>query len=130
GGQLTIAGYIDHLVESEAFASNVAPLAIVRQLLSQNALGAPEGFILRRTDGDQPVYYLHEPCTPDKAVSVRPWWSLLEGRDEAVRICPDSYRPEQWTADVAKGEPETSCVSEAAQTETHGCGCGPNLMRC
>jgi len=129
-GQRTMSSYIDELVTGDAFATQVAPLIILRQLLSQNALGAPEGFVLAHSEAARPVYYLHEPCAARDAVPVHAWWSLLEGRDETLLVCPDSYRPERWTAQVPPGEPETACLSEAAQTETHECGCGPNLLRC
>jgi mono/diheme cytochrome c family protein len=125
-----MAGYIDGLVASEGFASEVAPLMILRQLLGQNALGAPEGYVLSHTEAATPIYYLAAPCPAAAAVAVHPWWRLIEGGDETIQVCPDAYRPDQWTSNVAPGEPVTSCLSEAAQAETKGCGCGPNLMRC
>ena len=129
-GELTIPAYIDSLLASDAFVSDVAPLVILRQLMSQGALGAPEGWALSHTDGPDPIYYLEEPCKPEQAVPVTPWWNLIEGKNDPVKICPDAYKPEQWTVNVVKGEPETSCWSEAGQSEPHGCGCGPNLLRC
>lgn len=129
-GELTLPAYIDSLLASDAFVSDVAPLVILRQLMSQGALGAPEGWALSHTDGPDPIYYLEEPCKPEQAVSVQPWWNLIDGKSDAVKICPDAYKPEQWTVNVVKGEPETSCWSEAGQSEPHGCGCGPNLLRC
>jgi hypothetical protein len=132
GGQVTMAGYIDELLASPRFASDIAPLIMLRQLLSQDAFGAPEGYVLKRTDGPRPVYHLYAACKPDEAVAVKPWWSLIEGRDETVAVCPDSYRPEQWLAEVRKGEPEVSCLSEYGPYYDVGsrCGCGPNLIRC
>src|ERR1700759_323421 len=57
-GQLARAGYIDGLLASQGFASDVAPLMILRQLLGQNAVGAPEGYVLSHTEGANPIYYL------------------------------------------------------------------------
>src|SRR4029077_17280879 len=74
-GQLTMASYIDGLLSTKAFASDVAPLIILRQFLNQNAFGAPEGHVLQHTDGPRPVYYLHDPCPAGEAVVVHPWWS-------------------------------------------------------
>jgi hypothetical protein len=129
-GQLTMAAYVDRLLASKGFASEVAPLIILRQLLGQNALGAPEGYTLSHTEDADPIYYLGAPCPPAAAVTVHPWWRLIEGSDDTVRICADAYRPEQWTSNVPRGEPATSCLSETAQAEPRGCGCGPNLLRC
>jgi hypothetical protein len=131
-GKLTLAAHIDSLVASERFASEVAPLIVLRQLLSQNALGAPEGFTLSRTEGTPPIYYLHDRCTAAQAVAVRPWWNLIEGSDDTILVCPDSYRPAQWVVDGPKGEPEIACLSETSPLATEGkrCGCGPNLIRC
>ncbi|MBS1118477.1 MAG: hypothetical protein H6Q90_705 [Deltaproteobacteria bacterium] len=132
-GQLTVAGYIDGLLATKAFESEVAPLIILRQFLNQNALGAPEGFGLSHTDGPRSVYYLFKPCKWEEAVAVRPWWALLEGTEDSIRVCPDSYRPDQWMVEVPKGEPEMACLSENTpylETTTNRCGCGPNLIRC
>jgi hypothetical protein len=132
GGALTVAGYIDELLASPRFASDVAPLIMLRQLLSQDAFAAPEGYVLKSTGGPRPVYYLYTACRPDDAVAVTPWWSLIEGRTETVAVCPDSYRPQQWIAQVRKGEPEVSCLSEYGGFYEEGsrCGCGPSLIRC
>lgn len=131
-GQLTLRGYIDRLLASQAFASDVAPLIILRQFLSQETLGAPLQLVLSHTSGPHPVYYLREPCGWDDAVPVRPWWILVEGREDTIRVCPDSYRREQWTIAAPKGEPEISCLSVAGTGQTTGqlCGCGPDLIRC
>ncbi|MBS1121507.1 MAG: hypothetical protein H6Q90_3735 [Deltaproteobacteria bacterium] len=132
-GQLTLAGYIDGLLATEAFESDVAPLIILRQFLNQTAFGAPAQFQLSHTEGPRSVYYLSKPCTWEAAVAVRPWWALLDGTEDAIRVCPDSYRPDQWMAEVPKGEPEMACLSFYAglqETTGHRCGCGPNLIRC
>jgi hypothetical protein len=129
-GQLTMAGYIERLVASEEFAAHVAPLAILRHLLSQDALSAPSRFVLNRTEGDRPIYYLGaKPCKPAKAIRVRPWWDL----DHEVSICPEAYRPTQWMAERPKGEAPMDCLSAVAAFQENGgrtCGCGPNLIRC
>jgi hypothetical protein len=132
GGTLTLSGYIDRLLATDAFASDVAPLIILRQLLGQNALGAPQGFVLRTSDGPQRVYYLHEPCSADEAVTVLPWWNAIRGTQATIKICPDSYRPDLWTAQAPAGEPEIACLSETSQLQLTGekCGCGPDLIRC
>ncbi|MEO8699697.1 MAG: hypothetical protein ABI867_06620 [Kofleriaceae bacterium] len=126
--ELAMAGYIDTLVATKEFAADVAPLLVLRQLLSQNALAAPSGFVLKATQDPDPILYLHEPCKPAAAVRVHPWWSM----DAEVRVCPDSYRPSQWTSPRAAGEPEMSCLSLYAPGQTAGqtCGCGPSLIRC
>jgi hypothetical protein len=131
-GRLTLREYIDGLLAGQAFASEVAPLIILRQFLSQETLGAPLQFVLSHTNGPHPVYYLREPCAWDDAVPVRPWWLLFEGREDTIRVCPDTYRREQWTIDAPPGEPEISCLSVAATVQTTGqpCGCGPDLIRC
>lgn len=129
-GQLTVAGYVDRLVASGEFAADVAPLAILRHLLSEDALSAPSRFVLSRTEGDRPIYYLGDrPCKPAKAIRVRPWWDL----DHEVSICPEAYRPTQWMAERPKGEAAMDCLSAVAPFQPNGgrtCGCGPNLIRC
>jgi hypothetical protein len=129
-GALTMAGYVDQLVASHEFESEIAPLIILRHVIGQNALAAPGGFVLHHTETTPEIYYLDKPCAARDAVAVRPWWTLIEGRDDTILICPDSYLPDKWLADVAKGEPETACLSVYAASEPHGCGCGPSLMRC
>ncbi len=131
-GTLTVPQYIDRLLADERFSNNVAPLLVLRQLLTQNALGVPQGASLMKTEGDRPVYYLYKPCKWEEGVDVKPWWNLIEGRHDTVRVCKDSYNPDQWTAQVPPGEPEMSCLSEYAWSQETGtrCGCGPNLIRC
>jgi hypothetical protein len=122
-GRLAMPAYIDALVASPEFARDVAPIIAFRGLLSatsRQVAGEP----LQRTAGSPPIYYLHEPCKPARAVAVRPWWSL----DEDVRICPDSYKPDKWAGDRRRGATEVACKS--AIGPDRGCGCGPNLIRC
>jgi hypothetical protein len=128
-GELTLDGYIDALVADDGAAARVAPLVVLRKLLSEDAYGAPSSFVLKHDDGPGGgIYYLYRPCAPARAVAVHPWWDL----DAAVRVCPDSYLPDQWNQKRPKGEPEIACLSEYAAYQEDGgrCGCGPNLLRC
>jgi len=128
-GELTLDRYIDSLVADDDAAARVTPLVVLRKLLSEDAYGAPSSFVLKH-DGAPAggTYYLYQPCAPARAVGVHPWWDL----DAEVRVCPDSYLPEQWTQKRPKGEPEIACLSEYAAYQEDGgrCGCGPNLIRC
>ena len=123
GGQLALPAYIDALVASPEFSRDVVPIIAFRGLLSATARQIA-GDTLQQTATSPPVYYLHEPCKPSKAVTVHPWWGL----DEDVRICPDSYKPDKWTADPRPGGTEVACKS--LMGVDRGCGCGPNLIRC
>lgn len=129
-GQLAIAKHIARLVASKEFAADVAPLVILRYMLSADALAAPSRFVLNRTEGPKPIYYLGDkPCTPAQAVRVRPWWDL----DHEVSICARSYRPQQWMAERPKGEAPMDCLAAVVPFAEGGgqpCGCGPNLIRC
>jgi hypothetical protein len=129
GGELTLDGFIESLVADDDSVARVTPLVVLRKLLSENPYGAPSSFVLAHDDGPGGrTYYLYKPCAPATAVAVHPWWDL----DAEVRVCPDSYLPEQWTQKRPKGEPEISCLSENAAYQEDGgrCGCGPNLIRC
>lgn len=131
-GELTLQGYVDRVLNSEEFANDVAPLIVLRHLLSQDSFGAPKGVTLSKTDGPRPVFYLGEACAPEQAVPVVPWWNLIEGRDETVLVCPDAYRPDMWFAEVPSGDDPIACLSLYGPQRTSGrrCGCGPNLLRC
>lgn len=130
-GATTLSRYIDQLLASEAFTSRIAPLIILGHFLSQDALGAG-AFTLSHTDGPKSVYYLNAPCTWEKAIEVHPWWNLIAGNDQTVRVCPDSYRPQQWMVKGANGPTNFACLSVYVSTvdKRGGCGCGPNLIRC
>ncbi len=128
-GRLTIDHYIDSLVARPEFAQQVAPLVVLRHLLSEDALAAPSGFVLQRTEGADPIYFLNTACKPVDAVHVRPWWDL----DHEVKICRESYRPAQWMAERPSGEAGMDCLSALTPFQPdggHACGCGPSLMRC
>jgi hypothetical protein len=128
-GSLTVAGYIERLITSDEFASAIAPLVILRALLSQDPFAAPARYVLKQTAGPDPIYYLYEPCSAAESERVHPWWNL----DGEVRICRDSHRPAQWTAERPKGEAEMTCLSQLAPFQVDGgarCGCGPALLRC
>jgi hypothetical protein len=129
-GRLTIERHIDTLVAAPAFAEQVAPLVILRALLSEEALAAPSTTVLARTTGPDPIYFLGDkPCKPTEAVRVRPWWDL----DHEVKICSAAYRPQQWMAERPRGEAPMDCLSELSPFQAdggHPCGCGPNLIRC
>jgi len=78
-----------------------------------------------RKQGDNGVYSLpHQPsCTADEATLVNVWW-----RDEAVPVCPDSYRPETIFDDLGYCSGEAEPLMR--QPPRPGCGCGPMLMGC
>lgn len=121
-GQLTMPAYIDSLLTQPEFSRDVVPIITFRGLLTMGNQIA--GYVLEHTEQSPPVYYMHKPCKPGKAVTVRPWWDL----EHPVKICPDSYKPDKWTADRAGSALELPCKSGMA--EDRGCGCGPNLIRC
>jgi hypothetical protein len=129
-GELAMPAYVDSLLQRTEFADDVAPLAVLRHLLSQDALVTPGVLVLKHTSDADPIYYLGDPCRPQDVVRVHPWWSL----DAEVRVCANSYRPTVWTA--RKGvadEEEKSCLSPVVVYlggDLGGCGCGPNLFRC
>jgi hypothetical protein len=130
-GQLTIERHVDALVAAPEFAERVAPLVILRHLLAEEALAAPSPAVLQQTSGPDPFYYLGDnACKPTETVRVRPWWDL----DHEVKICRESYRPQQWMAERPRGEAPMDCLSELAPFQVdgdgHPCGCGPNLIRC
>jgi hypothetical protein len=130
-GRTTYSGYIERLLENESLATEVVPLVILRQFLGQDAMGAPGGFPLSKTDGPDPIYYLYDPCKPADAVEVKPWWSLAEGKTDTIKVCRDSYVPDRWNVDRPKGEAEAACLSGLGPgPEGKRCGCGPNLLRC
>jgi ketosteroid isomerase-like protein len=80
------------------------------------------GWILKKTDGDDPIYYLRKPCTAAVAQLVRPWWAMTT----TVKVCPDSHRPTVTMMDANR----YCTASAAAPNISSTCGCGPNLMRC
>ena len=126
-GQLSIAQYVDALVGRESFAREVAPLAVLRHLISQNSLNTPMPYVLQHTATEPAVYYLDDPCPADQAVRVHPWWKL----DDEILVCPGAYHPEVWSTRTPKGQ-ELACLSGVTGNLPHngGCGCGPNLFRC
>jgi hypothetical protein len=128
GRTLTMAAYIDQLVARPEFTHTVAPLAVLRHLLDQNAISTPMPYVVKHTEGATPVYYVQAPCPVERAVSVRPWWDL----DHEVHVCPDAYRPDTWQAKTPPGQHVVACASGLAFSisDTGGCGCGPNLFRC
>jgi hypothetical protein len=126
-GTLAMPAYIDRLVASDAFASDVAPVVILRYLLSMEATATPSMMVLEHTTDATPRYYFGKPCAPKAALRVKPWWDI----DHEVAICPDAYRPAQWMAQNTRAGAATDCLSiDGAYGDGAHCGCGPNLVRC
>jgi hypothetical protein len=133
-GAAPMASYIDQLLASERFATEIVPALVFGAYVSvRNYYALPSAFVLKRgADASTPLY-LRDACTASEAVSVRPWWNL----DEEVKVCPDAYRPEKWTISAEEHSYKTraalSCDSQVGSPELETkslCGCGPNLIRC
>ena len=131
GGELSLPRYIDALLGRAEFAEQVAPLVVLRHLLSQDALTTPSVLVLSHGGDKDPIYAVApDTCDAKDAVRVHPWWNL----DSEVRVCPSSYRPDVWHARGKPGDKEMSCLSPVltyfGTGDRGGCGCGPNLFRC
>ncbi len=127
--------FLDARLSSEAFSRSLMPALIFGLYFSAaNYYAVPSGFILQvQASAGGPIYYLREPCKPEEAEEVTPWWAL-KGK---VRICPDSYRPDQWVVAPNTGTYHSkmpiSCDSQVGSPENETasiCGCGPYLIRC
>jgi hypothetical protein len=133
-GQASIDGFIDELLTTDRFGSEIIPSLVFGTYVNvRNYYALPSGFILNHSPGPDGAYYLRAPCAPGDAVSVHPWWDL----QSEVKVCPDSYRPDKWTisADEQRYQTKTvlTCGSQigSPELETNSlCGCGPNLIRC
>lgn len=131
-GQASIDGFIDEILSTDRFGSEVVPSLVFGSYVNvRNYYALPSGFVLRQTP--EGVYYLREPCLAGASVTVTPWWNL---RTE-VRVCPDSYRPEVWTVSPNANSYVTkttmACDSQIGSPELETssvCGCGPKLIRC
>ena len=85
-----------------------------------------EGYVLSRQDTPGgPVLYLREPCAPEQAERVHPWWA--PGTE--VRVCPEAHRPDRWV-EPTTGRHCSAVTSSPGQESVPYCGCGPNLLRC
>jgi mono/diheme cytochrome c family protein len=121
-GRITIEKLVDRLLADGRFARNIAPQMLLDTLMPPADALSP-GFVLKKTAGAEPVYYLRKPCGPEEVELVHPWW------DEAstVRVCRDSHRPDQLV------EPQTGFRCGGYNLHPYQssfCGCGPNLMNC
>lgn len=133
-GEAPLDGYIDEILATERFGSEVIPSLVFAAFVNvRNYYALPSAFVLKRPPQPGGALYLRAPCTATEAITVRPWWDL---RSE-VKICPDSYRPDKWTLEPGEHSYRTSlvlaCDSQVGspELETHSlCGCGPNLIRC
>jgi hypothetical protein len=78
-----------------------------------------------RKEREEDVYFLpHQSrCVADDALLVNAWW-----RNEAVRVCRDSYRPETVFDELGYCSGEAEPLMR--QPPRPGCGCGPMLMGC
>ena len=118
---------IDEFLQSESFATEVAldvVFPIFKGLQPFHLLVSP---VLQTFEVNRPgvalstIYYLYEPCKPEEAVKVRPWW---DSKTE-VLVCPDSYRPDVFGDDNGQ-----YCSGRNLLEFSKSCGCGPSLMRC
>jgi hypothetical protein len=133
-GQAPLDGYIDEILGTERFSSEVMPSLLFAAFGNVRTYYAlPLELMLKHpADPDGPLY-LRAPCAADAAITVRPWWDL----HAEVKVCPDSYRPDKWTLAPNEHSYRTamalSCDSQVGspELETNSlCGCGPNLIRC
>ncbi len=134
-GTRSLGDYITALLNDDRFAASVAPSLVAGDIANfPNAAIFGGGGILKRLPSpDGPILFLFKPCDPKTAVTVRPWWS-----QSTVRVCPDSYRPEQFLNPNFKdhcSSDKNALLGAASYFEKTGelitpCGCGPNLMRC
>lgn len=131
-GDRTLDDYIDYLLSRPRFGSEVVPTLLFGSFIGIRTYYAfPSAFTLQKTDKD--VYYLREPCEPEAAESVTPWWDPAS----TVLVCPDSHRPDKWTLERDEHEYRSAmvltCDSQVGSPEKESrplCGCGPNLIRC
>lgn len=113
--------YIDELVRRPAVA---AVASRVLRLIGGGVRAVFADAILKQhVVGKDTVYYLHEPCDPKQAETVKPWWDL----DSKVLVCPEAHRP---TVFHAKDGNYCTGVYAAPYQKDSVCGCGPNLIRC
>jgi hypothetical protein len=121
-GSLTFERYIESLTNRSGFAQTIAPRIVLG--LANLEPGSMPVWALNQeepSDGGEPIYYLSEPCEPDQAVSVEPWWNP----DSRVKVCPSSYKPD-IRRDPSNGK---SCLRRVFGRYGQ-CGCGPNLGYC
>lgn len=115
-----LALYIDRLLGDRRFSRAVAP-----SLFGVAGALHTAGYVLQesRTADGAPLYYLREPCAPERAELVQPWWAATT----MVRVCPDSHRPDY----LSRPGTEWQCGSAKLGLEVaRDCGCGPHLARC
>src|SRR6185312_14458156 len=87
----TTDGLIDELLKDPRFLKRITKVFLWdRDLyLGLARFDRHPGWILKKTDDADPIYYAREACDPKTAETVHPWWAMKT----TVKICPDSYRP-------------------------------------
>jgi hypothetical protein len=133
-GQAPLDSYIDEILGTERFASEVMPSLLFAAFVNvRNYYALPYAFVLKHPPEATAPLYLRAPCSADEAIPVRPWWDL----HAEIKVCPDSYRPDKWTLAPNEHSYRTpialSCDSQVGSPELETnplCGCGPNLIRC
>jgi mono/diheme cytochrome c family protein len=125
-GQATLEQFVEAQLADPRFARVVAPSMLFGLFANIPSEVLHDGYILSRKDTPGgPVLYLREPCAPEQAERVQPWWAL----DTEVRVCPEAHRPERFV-EPSTGRHCSAVTSSPGQESVPYCGCGPNLLRC
>jgi hypothetical protein len=125
-GEASLEQFVDAQLADPRFARTVAPSMLFGLFANIPSEVLHEGYILSRKDTPSgPVLYLREPCAPEQAERVHPWWAL----DTEVRVCPEAHRPDRWV-EPTSGRHCSAVTSSPGQESVPYCGCGPNLLRC
>jgi len=115
-----LARYIDRLLHDPRFTAEVAP-----SMFTVAGALHTTGYVLQesRDPAGEIVYYLRQPCAPEIAEQVQPWWAATT----TVRVCPDAHRPRY----LSRPGTDWQCGSAKLNLEASSdCGCGPRLARC
>lgn len=117
------------LLDTRAFAYDVALRILSRELSQNDATDGETIATLLRSEGAPPLYYVRRPCDRAQAVAVTPWWAPAT----TVLVCPEAYQPGNlW-------DPKTGWYcsgyfaqrgAELSAASLPQCGCGPNLVNC
>jgi hypothetical protein len=125
-GEATLEQFVDAQLADPRFARVVAPSMLFGLFANIPSEVLHEGYILSSKDTPGgPILYLREPCTPEQAERVHPWWAM----DTEVRVCPEAHRPERFV-EPTTGRHCSAVTSSPGQESVPYCGCGPNLLRC
>ena len=116
-----LSKYIDELVRRPAIASVAS--RVLRLIGGGVRAVFADAILKQHVVGKDTVYYLHEPCDPKQAETVKPWWDL----DSKVLVCPEAHRPTVFRAPDGN---YCTGVYAAPYQPNSACGCGPNLIRC